>query len=40
MGTLAFVTPPQGPNQRWSIDFVSDALIRDSRICILAIVTE
>jgi putative transposase len=27
MGTRAPMTLPQGPNQRWSLDFVSDTLI-------------
>jgi len=31
---------PQGPNQRWSLDFVSDALIDSRRFRILAIVDD
>src|SRR3546814_7590581 len=34
MGTRA-MTLPQGPNQRWSLDFVSDTLISGRRIRIL-----
>jgi hypothetical protein len=26
LGTRALMAVPQGPNQRWSLDFVSDAL--------------
>src|SRR3546814_7237192 len=36
MGTRA-MTLPQGPNQRWSLDFVSDTLISGRRIGILAV---
>src|SRR3546814_2759541 len=35
MGTRA-MTLPQGPNQRWSPDFVSDTLLSGRRIRILA----
>ena len=35
MGTRAPMTLPQGPNQRWSLDFVSDTLISGRRIRIL-----
>ncbi|WP_422920748.1 IS3 family transposase [Rhizosaccharibacter radicis] len=40
MGTRAPMTLPQGPNQRWSLDFVSDTLINGRRIRILAIVDD
>ena len=37
MGTRAPMTLPQGPNQRWSLDFVSDTLVchapPDERLC-------
>ena len=31
---------PQGPNQRWSLDFVSDALANSRRFRILAVVDD
>lgn len=34
------MTLPQGPNQRWSLDFVSDTLISGRRIRILAVVDD
>ena len=40
MGTRAPMTLPQGPNQRWSLDFVSDTLISSRRIRILAVVDD
>ena len=40
MGMRAPMTLPQGPNQRWSLDFVSDTLISSRRIRILAIVDD
>lgn len=40
MGTRAPMTLPQGPNQRWSLDFVSDTLVFSRRICILAVVDD
>ena len=40
MGTRAPMTLPQGPNQRWSLDFVSDTLISGRRIRILAVVDD
>ena len=40
MGTRAPMTLPQGPNQRWSLDFVTDTLISGRRIRILAIVDD
>jgi putative transposase len=39
-GTWAPLTVPQGPNQRWSLDFVSDALIDGRRIRILTVVDD
>ena len=38
MGTRAPMTLPQGPNQRWSLDFVRDTLVCSRRIRILAVV--
>jgi len=35
LGTRAPMTIPQGPNQRWSLDFVSDALTDSRRFRIL-----
>lgn len=32
MGMRAPMTLPQGPNQRWSLDFVSDTLVCSRRI--------
>ena len=40
MGTRAPMTVPQGPNQRWSLDFVSDTLVCSRRIRILAVVDD
>ncbi|KKI22722.1 integrase, partial [Sphingomonas sp. Ag1] len=40
MGTRAPMALPQGPNQRWSVDFVSDTLISGRRIRILAVVDD
>ena len=40
MGTRAPMALPQGPNQRWSLDFVSDTLISGRRIRILAVVDD
>lgn len=40
MGTRAPMTLPQGPNQRWSLDFVSDTLVCGRRIRILAVVDD
>ncbi len=40
LGTRAPMTLPQGPNQRWSLDFVSDALSDGRRIRVLAIVDD
>ena len=40
MGMRAPMTLPQGPNQRWSLDFVSDTLISGRRIRILAVVDD
>ncbi len=38
LGTRAPMAIPQGPNQRWSMDFVSDALADGRRFWILAVV--
>jgi putative transposase len=31
---------PLGPNQRWSLDFLSDTLIDGRRFCVLAVVDD
>jgi putative transposase len=40
LGTRAPLTIPQGPNQRWSLDFVSDAFTDSRRFRILAVVDD
>lgn len=40
MGTRAPMALPQGPNQRWSLDFVSDTLVCSRRFRILAVVDD
>jgi putative transposase len=40
LGTRAPMTLPQGPNQRWSLDFVSDMLADSRRFRILAVVDD
>jgi putative transposase len=40
LGTRAPMTLPQGPNQRWSLDFLSDALTDGRRFRILAVVDD
>lgn len=40
LGTRAPLTVPQGPNQRWSLDFVSDQLGDSRRFRILAVVDD
>jgi putative transposase len=40
LGTRAPMTLPQGPNQRWSLDFVSDSLTDSRRFRILAVVED
>ena len=40
LGTRAPMTIPQGPNQRWSLDFLSDALADGRRFRILAVVDD
>ena len=40
LGTRAPMTLPQGPNQRWSLDFVSDALGCGRRFRILCVVDD
>ncbi len=40
LGTRAPMTIPQGPNQRWSLDFVSDALVNSRRFRILTVVDD
>ena len=40
LGTRAPMTLPQGPNQRWSLDFVSDSLVCGRRFRILAVVDD
>ena len=38
LGTRAPMTVPDGPNQRWSLDFVSDAFTDSRRFRILCII--
>ncbi len=40
LGTRAPMTMPQGPNQRWSLDFLSDTLTDSRRFRILAVVDD
>ena len=40
LGTRAPLTLPQGRNQRWSLDFVSDALIDSRRFRILCVIDD
>ena len=40
LGTRAPMALPQGPNQRWSLDFVSDTLTDSRRFRILAVVDD
>ena len=40
LGTRAPMTVPQGPNQRWSLDFVSDSLIDSRRFRILCVIDD
>jgi putative transposase len=40
LGTRAPLSRPQGPNQRWSLDFVSDTLSDHRRFRILAVVDD
>ena len=40
LGTRAPLTIPQGPNQRWSLDFLSDAFVDGRRFRILAVVDD
>ena len=40
LGTRAPMTIPQGPNQRWSLDFLSDAMTDGRRFRILAVVDD
>ena len=40
LGTRAPMAIPQGPNQRWSLDFVSDALASSRRFRILTVVDD
>ena len=40
LGTRAPMAIPQGPNQRWSLDFVSDALTDGRRFRMLAVVDD
>jgi len=40
IGTRAPMTIPQGPNQRWSLDFLSDAFTDGRRFRILAVVDD
>ena len=40
LGTRAPMTIPQGRNQRWSLDFVSDALMDGRRFRILCVIDD
>ena len=40
LGTRSPMTMPQGPNQRWSLDFVSDALVDSRRFRILCVIDD
>lgn len=40
LGTRAPMTIPQGPNQRWSLDFVSDALSCGRRFRVLCVIDD
>ena len=40
IGTRAPLALPQGPNQRWSLDFVSDALACSRTFRVLAVVDD
>jgi putative transposase len=40
LGTRAPMTLPQGPNHRWSLDFVSDTLTDSRRFRMLAVVDD
>lgn len=40
LGTRAPMAIPQGPNQRWSLDFVSDSLSRGRRFRILNVIDD
>ena len=40
LGTRAPMALPQGPNQRWSLDFVSDTLVDGRRFRVLAVVDD
>ena len=40
LGTRAPMTLPQGPNQRWSLDFVADQLIDGRRFRVLVVVDD
>jgi putative transposase len=40
LGTRAPLTMPQGPNQRWSLDFVSDTLTDSRRFRMLTVVDD
>lgn len=40
LGTRAPMAVPQGPNQRWSLDFISDALVDGRRFRILCVLND
>ena len=40
LGTRAPMTIPQGPNQRWSLDFVSDVLADGRRFRVVIVVDD
>lgn len=40
LGTSAPMAIPQGPNQRWSLDFVSDSLTSSHRFRVLNVIDD
>ena len=40
LGTRSSMVLPSGPNQRWSLDFVSDVFDDSRRFCILCVVDD
>jgi len=40
LGTRAPMAMPQGPNQRWSLDFVADQLVDGRRFRVLVVVDD
>ena len=40
LGTRAPITIPQGANQRWSVDFASDALVDSRRFRVFCVIDD